>query len=422
MEGIEVIKLKGISLKVHPSWFFILIIFTRLSQIQFSRTFEGQLPIWQGWCIGFLISIALLISVVLRELGHSFMALNEGVKVSGITVVSFGGIKRVDKQCSTAMATLRVAIAGPLVNISLGMLFLIFARVGSSFNPVFVELLIRIGIINILLAVVNLLPGLPLDGGVILKSLVWHFTGSQRKGHKAANASARVFSLIVIFIGGLTFTVKGAGFLALCLIIMGWFGFTASRSQDQIMIVQQALSDLSVSEAARKRFRVLDQDQSLKRLSELGLNSSNSKENNLEEWVLLCSSGRWVGYVTSELLMDVPSEYWDQYLLANYKKPLSELPSINDCSPLWKAVLKLDSINKQRLLVFNAAGLPCGTIDKVDLAQIVLKKLGIELPQNLLEMARKNNIYPLGISLSKIVEGMVSSGLIQRTQSQRVTK
>ena len=142
----------------------------------------------------------------------------------------------------------------------------------------------------------------------------------------------------------------------------------------------------------------------------------SSNENCSKEWVLLCSSGRWIGYVTPEFFEDVPFEHWNQYRLADYKKPLSELPSISEKSPLWVAVLALEKHKDQRLLVFNLAGLPSGTIDKVDLSEIVLKKLGLKLPRTILDEARKNNIYPLGISLVKLVERMIDNSLIQKSE------
>ncbi len=398
----------------------MLLIFTRVSQIQFLRTFEGQFPSWQGWCVGFLTSIFLLLSVLLRELGHSFAALNEGVKVYGITIFSFSGIKQIGPPSSNAISNLRVAIAGPIVSSFISILCFSLVRYSPNISPILQNLLAQIGMINLLLAGFNLLPGLPLDGGVIIKSLVWHFTGSEKKGHRVATATGRFFSLGVIILGVLTLTVPAAGFLGLSLIIFGWFGLNASRSQDQITIIRQTLNESTVKEISKRRFRVLEQDQQLKRLSDLRLISS--AESYSEEWVLLCSSGRWVGYITPEFVKDIPLKLWSQYLLGDYKKPLSDLPSISEKSPLWAAVLLLEKVKEKRLLVFNLAGLPSGTIDKVDLSEIVLKKLGLKLPQAILDEARKNNIYPLGISLVKLVEGMISNGLIHKQELDEFTK
>ena len=96
MQRFEFIKLKEISLKVHPSWSFILALFTVASQGQFSRVFGDQFPIWHGWFIGLLTSLALFLSVVFLELGHYLVALNEGVKIKYLTISFLGGFTRID--------------------------------------------------------------------------------------------------------------------------------------------------------------------------------------------------------------------------------------------------------------------------------------------------------------------------------------
>ncbi len=178
MDGIELMKLRGISLKVHPSWMLMLVIFTRISQVQFSRTFADQFPTWQGWFLGFLASIFLLISVFVREIVHSFAALNEGVKVYEITIFSFSGVKSIGKPSSTAMSQLRVAIAGPIASLFISIFCFFLSIYILNISPILQNFLAQIGLINLLLAVFNLLPALPLDGGVIIKSLAWHFTES----------------------------------------------------------------------------------------------------------------------------------------------------------------------------------------------------------------------------------------------------
>ncbi len=418
MQGFELIKLKGISLRIHPSWVLILILFTVASQGQLSREFDAQFPAWQTWGVAVFTSFLLFLSVAVYEISHSFMALYEGIKINSIYLFFLGGLERFGQQCSSPLSNLRVAIAGPLASLSTAFLFFILANIYSNINPLILNALSQIIGVNLILALFNLLPSLPLDGGEIIKSLVWYFTGSQRKGHKVANISGHYLSLLGLFLGGLI-AFSGGGINGLWLIIIGWLGLTSSKSQDQIMLLQEALSEVLVRDASRKRFRVLEENNTLKVLSELKLTSL--KENGFSEWVLLCSSGRWTGYITDKPLKEIPSDNWESYPLASYKKPLSELPSIRDDIPLWGAVLKLEELKEMKLLVFNSAGLPSGIIDKADLGAITLKKLGVNIPKSFLELARKNNTYPLGLSLLKIVHGMIASGLIQKSELEKLT-
>ena len=408
LESWELMKIKGIPLKVHPSWFLILLLFTWTAQEQLVNVVDTPLSPFFSWFLGLLTALLLFISVLLHELGHSFVALNEGVKVESITLFLLGGIARVERECNTAMGTLRVAAAGPLVSIFLAILLLNFVVPAFQGNLILANLLSQVGLLNLILALFNLIPGLPLDGGVILKALVWQLTGSQEKGIKVASASGRFIAIFAI-IFGVWICIEGEGLNGLWLIMLGWFGLSSSRSQSQLINFQNILRDLKVKDANSRRFRVLEADSSLKRLSQLRI---SAKDNKLTDWVLVCNSGRWIGYIDDKPLKELAVQYWDKHLISDYVKPLNELPSIGEKSPLWKAILELEKSKEGRLLVLNMAGLPSATLDRVDVGEAVLKKIGLNVPKSFLDTARSQNIYPLGISLPQVVESMLATGKV----------
>ncbi|HGY5552734.1 MAG TPA: site-2 protease family protein [Prochlorococcus sp.] len=419
-EGWQLMKIQGIPLRVHPSWFVVLLLFTWISQKQVLAAAETSLPVWISWSLGFITALLLFMSVLLHELGHSLVALREGVKVRSITLFFLGGVAKVERECSTPMASLRVAAAGPLVSFVLAIsLLAVGVQAAGHIDPLFANLVKQLGGLNLLLAIFNLLPGLPLDGGLILKALVWQWTGSQRKGVQVATATGRVLSLSAMVLGGWLFFFKGGGVSGLWLLILGWFGLSASRSQTQLLALQKVLRELNVGQAAGRNFRVLEDDQSLRRLSQLRLGSS--EENLPQEWVLVCRSGRWVGYMTDQPLKELPVQQWDRQCLADYMKPIDELPSIGEKAPLWQAVMALEQAEEGRLLVFNIAGLPSGTLDRVDLAEAVLKRLGVRLPAQFVEAARSQNTYPLGMALPQVVDSMVSGGMVELPEGSSIT-
>ncbi|MDP6172149.1 MAG: site-2 protease family protein [Prochlorococcaceae cyanobacterium ETNP2_MAG_10] len=419
-EGWQLMKIQGIPLRVHPSWFVVLLLFTWISQKQVLAATETSLPVWISWSLGFITALLLFMSVLLHELGHSLVALREGVKVRSITLFFLGGVAKVERECSTPMASLRVAAAGPLVSFVLAIsLLAVGVQAAGHIDPLFANLVKQLGGLNLLLAIFNLLPGLPLDGGLILKALVWQWTGSQRKGVQVATATGRVLSLSAMVLGGWLFFFKGGGVSGLWLLILGWFGLSASRSQTQLLALQKVLRELNVGQAAGRNFRVLEDDQSLRRLSQLRLGSS--EENLPQEWVLVCRSGRWVGYMTDQPLKELPVQQWDRQCLADHMKPIDELPSIGEKAPLWQAVMALEQAEEGRLLVFNIAGLPSGTLDRVDLAEAVLKRLGVRLPAQFVEAARSQNTYPLGMALPQVVDSMVSGGMVELPEGSSIT-
>ena len=400
-EGWQLFKIVGIPLRIQPTWLFAVAIFTTLFQPRYAATIE---PVALSWGLALFTTLLLFTSVLLHELGHALMALREGVKVVSITLFHLGGIARVEKECPTAMGNLRIAAAGPLVSLTLALAMLLGAAALATQQPQLTLLLTQVGLLNLMLGLFNLLPGLPLDGGLILKALVWQVSGSKKRGVEVASASGRVLSTLMIVMGGVLLW-QGAGINGLLLILIGWFGLGANRSETQMLFLQKILQDLKVEQAAGRAFRVLEADQPLRRMSQIRLQTS--KTSGAADWVLVCRQGRWVGWIDDRPLRDLPVQQWDQQQVADHMKPLKELPSISCTAPLWQAVDALEASTEGRLLVLSAAGLPNGTVDRSDVGDAVLKRLGVSLPPSVLSAARQQNTYPMGlVMLPQVVASM----------------
>nr|WP_041710944.1 site-2 protease family protein [Prochlorococcus marinus] len=405
----EVLKIRGIPLRIHPSWFLVFLYFTLSAKDQFETLLNGQASIWNGWVIGASTSSLLFLSVLLHELAHSFVAIGEGLKVRDITLFFLGGMASLEKECPTSKGSLKIAISGPVVSLLLAFLMILLSNNLSVSNFILSNLFKQVGSLNLLIGVFNLLPIMPLDGGVILKSLIWYFTGSKRAGIKVAIGSARLISFLAIFIGILSL-LRGNFYLSICFSIIGLFVFSSSKSQSQIIQIQKILSELYVNQVCSRSFRVLEDDLPVKVLSKY---SSFNKDNfSNEVWILLCREGRWVGYVNEKILKNISVQNWDKKFLYEFSQPINELPSISEKESLWKAILKIEKTKDGRLLVLSFSGLPLGTLDRVDLGKAVLKKIGLNLPDQLIKIARKENIYPLGLNLPNIAQSMDSSDLI----------
>ena len=408
MDSWEVMKIKGIPLRVHPSWFLVFLYFTLSAREQFETMLDGQASIFDGWLIGVFTSILLFISVLLHELAHSFVAIGEGLKVIDITLFFLGGMANLEKECKTSKGSLKIAISGPIVSLFLAFLMILLSNNLSVSNLVFSNLFKQVGNLNLLIGLFNLLPIMPLDGGVILKSLIWHFTGSKRTGIKVAIASARLISFIAIFLG-LFSLLSGSFYVAFCLFIIGLFIFTSAKSQSQIIQIQKILSELNVNQVCSRSYRVLEDNLPVRILSES--NSLNKNNGSNQDWILLCREGRWVGYVHEKILKNIVVQNWDKKFLYEFSLPIDELPSISEKESLWQAIIKIEKTRDARLLVLSAAGLPLGTLDRVDIGKAVLKKIGLNLPDQLIKVARQENIYPIGLNLSQIANSMASSDL-----------
>ena len=406
-EGFQLLRIQGIPLRIHPSWFVILALATLSFQQQY-----GQQALWGAgvpgseplsWLLALATALLLFVSVLLHELGHSFAALSQGVKVRSITLFLLGGVASIERESTTARGALIVAAAGPLVSLVLAAGLIGASHGATHLSPPLGAMVSQLGQLNLVLGLFNLLPGLPLDGGLIHKALVWQWTGSQRRGVQVATASGLMLSLMAIGLGTVVLLRSGSAG-GLWLILLGWFGVGAARNQTQSQALQRVLRDLKVRDGARRRYRVLEPSMSLRQLSRLRL----ADPEGLADWLLVCEAGRWRGLIDDAPLQSLPVQRWDDERIGDHLRPLADIPSIRDDAPLWQAVLQLESASPPRLLVLSAAGLPCGTIERPELAEAVLAKLGVRLPEPLLEAARRQGSYPIGMPLAAVAEGMVA--------------
>jgi len=424
-EAWQLLSIRGIPLRIHPSWFIILVLATVAFADQYRISLGGSAPSALLWLIAFLTALLLFVSVLLHEMGHSLVALSQGVQVRSITLFLLGGVASVERECDTARGALMVAAAGPAVSLILAALLLGGTHTISHVSPLLGAMVGQLGSLNLVLGMFNLLPGLPLDGGLIVKALVWQVTGSQRRGVEVANASGRILSTMAVVLGA-WLLLRGAGMGGAWLMLLGWFGLGAARNQSQLLRLQGILRELRVRDVAQRRFRVLEAGASLRKLSHVRLQDGDggraiaadaaiaipSAASSLPDWVLICDRGRWQGVIDDAPLRDLPVQRWDGERVGDHMRPLTSLASISEADPLWQAVLLLE--NQPRLLVLSPAGLPCGTVEKPDLGEAVLTRLGVRLTPSLLASARRQNCYPLGLALAPVAKAMLSSGEVKR--------
>ena len=435
-EGWQIARVWGIPVLIHPTWLIILLI----STVAFARDYQpaasgGDLMIC--WGLAFLTALLLFVSVLLHELGHSLVALSQGVKVISIKLFLLGGVASVDRECATPMGAALVAAAGPAVSLVLAGLFLALRVPAGQLAPGLGQMVLQLGLLNLTLALFNLLPGLPLDGGLLLKALVWQISGSQRRGIQVANGCGRFLSFMALGLGT-WMLLKGVGGPGLWLLVLGWFGLGAASRQSQLLRLQTVLKELRVADASRRRFRVVEASASLRQLSQQRLQAADpvlpgpaapgpaapgsaapgsAEIPGLPPWILVCDRGRWQGVIDDEPLQSLPVQRWDGERIGDHAQPLASLPSIAEQAPLGQAVLQLDDPKVSRLLVLSPAGLPTGTLERPDLGEVVFSKLGVRVPPPLLALARKHNAYPMGLALAQVARSMLSSGEVQGAEA-----
>ena len=411
-KGWTLLSIRGIPIRIQPSWFLTLTLVTVLFNQHFRTVFDQSVGDVIVLGVSFGTSLLLFLSLLMHELGHSVVAMSQGIKVLSITLIVLGGVAKMERESDTPRGAIMVAAAGPLVSLALALAFSALIHPARHVSAELVQVAHALFQFNLIAGLFNLLPALPLDGGLILKAVIWQFSGSRKRGVEVANTCGWIFSCMSIGIGLiLLFATKNPA--GLWFMLLGWFGLGASRNQGQVLLVQQALKDLKVKDAAMRRFRVIEANTSLRQLSQIRQRidpATDAEDSSLGDWILVCDQGRWRGVIDDHPLKNLPVQTWNFERVDQHVRPLDSMPCISEKAPLWQAALQLDDEQTSRLLVLSPAGLPNGTLEKPELGETVLRRIGLTLPKAFVQAARREQGYPFGMALDEVARSMVRSG------------
>lgn len=201
------------------------------------------------WVAGTAASVVFLASILAHELGHATVARRDGVGVEGITLWLFGGVARLTSRARSADSELRIAVAGPAVSIALGAAFLgaSLALDAADVTPLTVATLRWLGTINLTLAVFNLIPAAPLDGGRVLAAILWRRSGDETGARVSATRAGVTFGRVLVVLGLAAFAF-GGGLGGLWLVFLGWFLISAARAEQMDVVVHHSLAGVRVGD------------------------------------------------------------------------------------------------------------------------------------------------------------------------------
>jgi Zn-dependent protease/CBS domain-containing protein len=237
-------RIAGIEIGLNWTWLIVFaLIFWSLSQVVFPDQTPG-LSETTYVLMGVVAAIVFFASILAHELGHALQARREGMEIDGITLWLFGGVAKFKGMFPSAGAEFRIAVAGPLVSLVIGLVF-VGAAMLLSLPDAVVGVVAWLGLINLLLLVFNLLPALPLDGGRVLRSVLWHLRGDFGWATRLAAEIGRGFGYLFIAVGVLMFFAD-AGIGGLWLAFIGWFLLGAASAEARYLAVREALGGLRV--------------------------------------------------------------------------------------------------------------------------------------------------------------------------------
>lgn len=355
-------RLAGVEIGIHWSWtlIFALLVWS-LADGVFPTTNPG-LANGTYVAMAFVAVLLLFASLLLHELGHATQATREGMEIEGITLWVFGGVARFRGMFPSAGAEFRIAIAGPIVSLVIGVVTLAGALLVPL--PAAIDgVVFWLGYVNLMLLAFNMLPALPLDGGRVLRSALWARKRDFLAATRTAAALGRGFGQALIALGVLA-VLLGGGLGGLWLVFIGWFLLAAAEAELAGAETHEALSGLSVGEVmATKPVTVGPKD-------------------SLDDFMQRCflphrhvaypvvDGGRPVGLISFRSVLALPNASWPETRVAEVMAPLERLPTLSPEMPLESAVQRLTESEYNRALVLADHRL-AGLLSITDAARLI---------------------------------------------------
>jgi Zn-dependent protease/predicted transcriptional regulator len=371
--GIPIGKAFGISLRLHYSWFFIFALVTwALAGSYFPSTY----PTWSlsaRIAAGLITSVLFFGSVLVHELMHSIVAQRQGISVQSITLFIFGGVSQITSEPKQPKDEFRMAIIGPLSSLLIGgVLFGIYfgLRDVDTFAAQFITAIAYwLGYINLLLGAFNLIPGFPLDGGRVFRSLLWWRSGNLKRATRTASNIGRAVGFIFIFVGiWLIFTGNWVNGIWLALI--GWFLESAAVGSYQQLLLQDMLKGHVVREVMSSDCAVIPPDTTIDHLVHENILTSGRR------CFPVVSDSQILGLMTLHNVKAVPREQWRTETVREAMTPFDKLKWVRPDEELSSIlrILTEDDINQVPVV---QDGKIVGMVNREDLLNFVNIRSGL---------------------------------------------
>ncbi len=305
-------KIFGIQVRLHFSWFIIFLLVTvSLVSPNWSE--------WLSWVMGIITSLLFFASVLAHELAHSLVGRANNIPIKSITLFIFGGIAHMTREATKAGAELKMAAAGPACSLAIGILFGLIWWLARGAAPLIEEMAGWLAIINVALAAFNLIPGFPLDGGRVFRSLVWRFSGDYQRSTQIATRLGQ--GIAYAFIGGgiAIMFLFGEWLSGLWLVFIGWFlQGTASMSYRQTQW-REALRGITVSQMMTTDYIAVPPTITINQLVQEHVMPKG------RHLFLITEGDRLKGILTLQNIKTVPQSKWDATQIDKIMVPAERL-------------------------------------------------------------------------------------------------
>ncbi len=365
MKGVKLFRVLGIQISLNYTWFIIFgLIVWSLASGYFPYHYPG-LSRLAHWMMGFLGAVFLFLSVLAHEVTHSYIAKKEGMDVSEITLFIFGGVSQLTKEPEDPQKELKVAIGGPASSLVLALIFWILSKATSPFPDLllYTGLLNYLAFINLSLAVFNLIPGLPLDGGRVLRAIYWRKTNNLRKATQIASEAGKWVGVGIILLG-LFWILAGNLIGGFWFVIIGIFLRSAAEGGYQQAVMKGALEGVKLKELMSRGVISVQPSLPIDRLVEDFY--LTYKHNTYP----VIDSDRIIGIITLKQVKEVPRSQWVEKTVRDVMMPLREDITLDPDGEAVDALQKMIRSGEGRLPVVKE-GKAVGMISRRDILNLL---------------------------------------------------
>jgi Zn-dependent protease/CBS domain-containing protein len=336
-------RIAGIEIGLNYSWFLIAF----LIAFSLADHFRHATPHWStaaAWAAAVVTSVLFFISLLLHELAHSLVAKSYGLRVRAITLFALGGVSQIESDASSAKMEFWIAIVGPLTSLVIGAVLLGFAylagwHAGAEPSSIAIAILLWLGYINIALAVFNMIPGFPLDGGRVLRAILWWMNGSAERATRWASQAGQAVAFLFILFGLYRFFF-GHSFGGLWIAFIGWFLLDAARSTYIQSGILSELRGRTVAELMERNCPTVPGYLNLRDfVDEYLLHNAN-------RCFLVVQGDRMAGLVTADEIRAVPKDEWTE---TSVQAVMLHLDQIRSVPPQMQAVEALELMARAHL-------------------------------------------------------------------------
>ena len=340
-------RISGIMIGIDYSWFVIFALFVfLLGQGYLPVVAPGQ-PVGWYWVIALFTSLLFFASVLVHELSHALVARRSNIPINNITLFIFGGVSQMEDEPQTPGDEFKMAIAGPLASVGIAVVFF-----GTSLLTALAQSRLLFAaftylwFINLFLAVFNMLPGFPLDGGRVFRAALWQWSGNLQRATRIASLTGQTFGILLILFGVSSLFIPAfRNYGGIWMALVGWFLVSAARNSYQQVVLRESLRHISIREVMSPQAAVVPPDISVEHLvNEYFLRESSST-------LPVEQNGAVIGVVSVEDVRALPREEWPFRLVTEIMRPLSEeqvLPADDDA---WDAANRMAQTNRDRVIV-----------------------------------------------------------------------